>query len=68
MMKELVVIGILVSVLLTSGCVKHMTSFEKNESMGISQVEDQADAMIEQEIEESTENITLEDIENSLVS
>ena len=68
MIKELIIICILVSILLTSGCIKYGSSAERNETMTKSQIEDQADSMIEQEIENATENISLGDIENSLAS
>jgi len=63
MIKQIIIIGILISVLLTSGCVQHTGEGTAESQMS---VEDQADSAIEQELDQATENITIGDIENSL--
>ncbi|MCD6367626.1 MAG: hypothetical protein J7L45_00915 [Candidatus Aenigmarchaeota archaeon] len=66
MMRQLAIIILLVTVLLTSGCLKSQVDNERGGNSTITQMENQADEMLEQEIEEATENMTVEDIENSM--
>jgi len=69
MLKRLIVVGILISVILVSGCIQQETQGEKTTESKVtsSQIEEQANTLIEQELEEATQNIDVGDIENSLV-
>jgi outer membrane lipoprotein-sorting protein len=65
MLKVLLVIGLLLSVVFISGCMQDLT--ETGTAYSGEQIETMAADMIEQEMEEAIEDITLEDIENSII-
>jgi len=65
MLSQLLIIGLVISVLLTSGCVKAPEGTAGGGLTG-AQIEDQAADAIEKEMQEAVENISIEDIENSL--
>ena len=61
MLARLLVIGLIISVLLTCGCVE-----APEEGATGSMTEDQALETIEQEMEEAIENIEISEIESSI--
>ncbi len=68
MLKELFVVFILASVILFSGCVKQETTIlEEDITPAMESSEEEAINELEQEIEKAIENMSMDDIENSLV-
>ena len=64
MLRYIFVILLLISAVFISGCTQAPTG---EAQLSGSQAEDQAAGMIEQEMNEATENINIADIENSIV-
>ncbi len=65
MLRQLLIVCLLLSfVLVTSGCVQQQST---DQSATIGAAEDRATGVIEQELDSAVENISLDDIENSLL-
>jgi PBP1b-binding outer membrane lipoprotein LpoB len=62
MIKQAFVILLILSAVLISGCVQTDT-----EDQTTADAEDQAVNALEQELEQATENMTVEDVENTLL-
>jgi len=65
MISRLLAILLVVSVIFASGCVQQETGGATGGAAGAT-LEDQAADMLEQELDQAIENISVEDIENSL--
>ena len=68
-MLKLLIMLLLLSMVLVSGCVQKETGAGQNETATgqvTENLENQADEMINQELDAATENITLDDIESAI--
>jgi len=66
MLRQLFVLGILLSVILVSGCTQTTPSGETGGGLTEKQIEDQAMQQIEQELDQAVQDLDLSDIENSI--
>ena len=67
MLRVFLIVGLLLSVVFVSGCLEQMTDTGAVAGEEEAQLEDQAADMIEQEMEDAIEGITLEDMEDSII-
>ena len=68
MLRQILILGLILSVVLVSGCVQdnHGTAPGTTGQLTDKQIEDQAVPQMEQEINQATDNIDLSDLENSI--